>query len=139
MIVHLGNNKKPCFALESSVVLPLLCNDFDLDKLDFLCLLITWLLVALDPSQRLTGRRMGEAHGIYSSSAFIWVSFHWQCLLYGSRSYLEAPVSQLLLSGSSSKVPAVPWCSWLVVPRPGNITSCLCWLVLRVGTASCSS
>ena len=61
MIVHLGNNKKPCFALESSVVLPLLCNNFDLDKLDFLCLLITWLLVALDPSQRLTGRRMGEA------------------------------------------------------------------------------
>ena len=30
MIVHLGNNKKPCFALESSVVLPLLCNNFDL-------------------------------------------------------------------------------------------------------------
>lgn len=49
------------------------------------------------PSQEIDRQENGRSHGIYSSSAFILGFFPLAVLLLWLRSYLEAPVSQLLL------------------------------------------
>lgn len=110
MTVHLGNNKKPTFAFKVILCLSLALWQFWLGQIRFPVsphqMASGCIRPIGDPSQRLTGRRMGEAIVstlflcFYLGFCQLAVPFLWLQVLFGSSS-VPTSVEWLFLQGSS--------------------------------------